>query len=269
MKLRLAAFSILLLGAYASRDVVLPVAGRAGGAGGRLYLTALWITNPSERDSVVCKLTFRPAAEKLPPHESSLTLKPAETRVIDPIDATILGVADALGSLRIEATHDVLATARVYSAGVATSFNAIPVQFAIRSNESTTLQGIAPADGRYKLFIAEVAGAPLDLTLSLLDGRGVAIASKQIYIDRDRQVTTDIADLFPQFTSGTATLRIDGMNGDGRVIVAGSQIARDTQDSTPFEMSFTTTPRDRVGVLEALTYIAVAAAAVVALVVRR
>ena len=59
------------------------------------------------------------------------------------------------------------------------------------------------------------------------------------------------------------------MNGSGRVVVAGSQIARDTQDSTPFEMSFTTTPRDRLGVWEALTYIAVAAVAGVALFLRR
>lgn len=266
-----------LLAAYASRDVVLPVAGRATGADGRLFLTALWITNPSERDAVRATLTFRPAAEKLPLHASTLTLKPGETLVIDPIDAAILGVADALGSLRIEATHDVLATARVYSRmpgesgarSLATSFNAMPVQFAIGSNESTTLQGIAPADGRYKIYIAEVAGAPLDVTLTLVDGRGAALAAKQMYIDTDRQVTTDVADLFPQFTSGTATLHIAGMNGSGRVVVAGSQIARESQDSTPFEMGFTTTPRNRLGVWEALTYIAVAAAAVVALVVRR
>jgi len=254
-----------LLAAYASRDVILPVAGRSTGADGRVYLTALWITNPSARDAVNATLTFHPAAEKLPPHTSSLALKPGETRVIDPIDATILGVPDALGSLRIEATHDVLATARVYSRGIATSFNATPVQFAIGSNESTTLQGIAPADGRYKLYFAEVAGAPLDITVTLLDARGIALATKQMYIDTDRQVTTDIADLFPRFTSGTATLRIAGTNGGGRVVVAGSQIARDSQDSTPFEMSFTTTPRSRLGILEAITYIAVAGAAIVAL----
>jgi len=258
-----------LLAAYASRDAVLPVAGRATGADGRLFQTALWITNASERDGVDVTLTFHPANEKLPSHTSSLKLAPAETRVIDPIDANILGVPDALGALRIAASGDVLATARVYSRGVATSFNATPVQFAIGNGESATLQGVAPAGGRYKIYVAEVAGMPLDIAVSLLDARGVSLGSKRMYIDKNRQVTADAAELFPAFTSGTAALRIDGVNGGGRVVVAGSQIARDTQDSTPFEMSFTTTPRDRLGVWEALTYIAVAAAAGAALVLRR
>lgn len=281
MKAVLAPFLFLaalpLAAAYAARDVVLPVAGRATGADGRLFLTALWITNPSERDAVDATLTFHPAAEKLPAHASRLHLNAGETRVIDPVDASVLGADQALGSLRIVASHDVLATARVYSRmpnesgarSLATSFSAMPVQFAIGNGDSATLQGVAPADGRYKIYFAEVAGMPLDVSVVLLDGRGVTMAAKRLYIDKDRQLTTDVADLFPQFTSGTAALRIDGVNGLGRVVVAGSQIARESQDSTPFEMSFTTAPRDRLGVWEALTYIAVAAAAGAALFLRR
>ena len=281
MKVVLAALFLLiavpLSAAYASRDAVLPVAGRATGADGRLFLTALWITNASERDAADVTLTFHPANEKLPPHATPLTLKPGETRVIDPIDAGILGVPEALGSLRIASSGDVLATARVYSRlpgesgarSLATSFNAIPAQFAIGDGESTTLQGVSPADSRYKMYVAEVAGMPLDIVVSLLDARGVTLASKRMYVDKGRQMIVDAADLFPQFTSGTAALRVDGVNGSGRIVVAGSQIARESQDSTPFEMSFTTTPRDRLGVWEALTYIAVAVAASAALFLRR
>jgi hypothetical protein len=266
-----------LLAAYASRDAVLPIAGRATGADGRLFLTALWITNPSEREAADVTLIFHPSNDKLPSHTSALHLDPGQTRVADPVDANIFGIPDALGALRIVATRDVLAMARVYSRmpgesgarSLATSFNAVPVQFAIGNDESATLQGVAPADGRYKLYFAEVAGMPLDVTVSLLDARGATLASKRMYIDKNRQVTSDVAELFPQFTSGTAALRVDGVNGSGRVAVAGSQIARESQDSTPFEMSFSTAPHNRLGVLEALTYIAVAAAAAVALFLRR
>ena len=281
MKSFLAAISFFaalpLFAAYASRDAVLPIAGRATGADGRLFLTALWITNASERDAAAVTLTFHPANDKLPSHASPLTLKPGETRVIDPIDAGVLGVAEALGSLRIVSDGDVLAAARVYSRlpgesgarSLATSFNAIPAQFAIGDGESATLQGLSPADGRYKIYFAEVAGMPLDIVVSLLDARGVTLASKRMYVDKSRQMIADAADLFPQFTSGTAALRVDGVNGSGRIVVAGSQIARESQDSTPFEMSFTTTPRDRLGAWEALTYIAVAVAAGAALFLRR
>jgi hypothetical protein len=266
-----------LLGAYASRDSVLPIAGRATGADGRLFLTALWLTNPSEQDAVDVTLVFHPSNETLPAHTSAMHLEPGQTRVADPVGADILGMPEALGALRVVATRDVLAAARVYSRmpgesgarSLATSFNAVPVQFAIGNDESATLQGIAPADGRYKLYFAEVAGMPLDITLSLLDARGTRLGLKQMYIDKDRAVTADVAELFPQFTSGTAALRIDGVNGSGRIAVAGSQMARESQDSTPFEMSFSTAPRNRLGVLEALTYIAVAAAAAAALFLRR
>lgn len=281
MKVVLAALLLFiatpLFAAYAARDVVLPVAGRATGADGRLFLTALWITNPSERDALDANVIFHPAAEKLPSHESKLHLGPGETRVVDPVDAAILGVPEALGALRIQATRDVLATARVYSRlpsetgarSLATSFSATPVDFAIGNGESATLQGVSPADGRYKIYFAEVAGVPLDINVALVDARGLTVAAKRMYIDKNRQVTADAAELFPQFTSGTATLRVDGVNGGGRIVVAGSQIARESQDSTPFEMSFTTAPRDRLGVWEALTYIAVAAVAGAALLIRR
>ncbi len=257
--------------AYASRDVVFPIAGRATGSDGRLFFTALWITNPSESDAVEATLTFRPAAEKLPARVSPLHLAPGETRVLDPLDV------DGLGALRITATKDVLASARLYSRmpgesnarRVATSFSAVPVQFAIGSGESATLQGVTPADGRYKIYLAEVAGMPLDISVSLVDPRGITISEKRLYVDKERQVTVDVAELFPLFTSGTATVRVDGANGSGRVVVAGSAIARESQDSSPFEMSFATASRDRMGFLEALTYIAVAAAAGVALFLRR
>ena len=272
MKAVLAALLLLaaapLLAAYASRDAVLPIAGRSTGSDGRLFLTALWITS---KDAADVTLTFHPADEKVSAHASTLHLNAGETRVIDPLDE------NGLGALRIESTHDVLATARVYSRlpnesgarSLATSFAATPIEYAIGNGESATLQGVAPADGRYKIFFAEVMGMPLDVSVALLDARGRSIAAKRMYIDRDRQVTADAAELFPQFTSGTATLRIAGVNGGGRIVVAGSLIARESQDSTPFEMSFSTAPRSRVGVWEAIAYIAVAAAAGVALILRR
>lgn len=258
-----------LLAAYAARDAVLPIAGRATGADGRLFLTALWITNPSERDAADVTLLFHPGNDKLPSHTSSLKLNPGETRVIDPIDANILGAAEALGALRVMASGEVLSMARLYSRGLATSFNAVPVQYAIGNGEAATLQGVAPAEGRYKLYVAEVADMPVDIVVSLLDPRGVTLASKRLYVDKSRQTIADVAELFPQFTNGRASLRIEGVNGGGRVVMAGSQIAHESQDSTPFEMSFSTTPRDRLGVWEALTYLAVAAAAGSALFLRR
>ncbi|MBV8544137.1 MAG: hypothetical protein JO088_05255, partial [Acidobacteria bacterium] len=42
-----------LLAAYADRDLVIPVVGRAAGRSGRLFLTALWITNTDDHAAVM------------------------------------------------------------------------------------------------------------------------------------------------------------------------------------------------------------------------
>ena len=273
----LMSISAHLAASYASRDLVVPVAGRAAGADGRAYLTALWITNTSD-DPLDAKLTFHPASAKpAPAFPSSLHLAPHETHLFDPVDRALLGNDFVTGWMRIESPRELLATARVYSRmasdtnarSIAASFSAVPAQFAIGSGEATTLQGVTPADARYKIYFAEITGQPLEVWVALVDPRGITVAETHVYVDRFQHLTKDAAELFPSFTAGTALLRIEGMHGLGRVIVAGSAIAKESLDATAFEMSFPTASRDRVGAGEAAAYIAAAAAVIVAIVIRR
>jgi len=258
---------------YAARDLVVPVAGRAVGPDGRSYLTALWITNASDRPADVA-LTFHPAALNLPPISSSVQLAAGETKVLDPYDP---GAGVATGWIRLQSTRDLLVTSRLYSRlatqtsahAIATTFSAIPLRVAIGNGDAALLQGMTPADTRYKLYFDEVSGQPLEVCVMLLDLRGAEIARTHLYVDAFRQVAKDAAELFPKFTTGAALLRVAGMHGRGRVIVAGSSIATISQDASGFEMSFATSPRDRIGWTDAVAYFAIAIGIVAAISVRR
>ena len=60
-------------------------------------------------------------------------------------------------------------------------------------------------------------------------------------------------------------IRVRGVNGNGRVIAAGTQIAAISQDSCAYEMSFAPEPRTRIRMPEAAVYIAIAAVVAIAL----
>ena len=73
----------------------------------------------------------------------------------------------------------------------------------------------------------------------------------------------------PNVNAAHAVARIRGVNGNGKIIFAGAQIAKESQDGNAYEMSYTTEPRVRMPMSEVLVYVAVAAAIVVAAVLYR
>jgi hypothetical protein len=253
-------------GAYASRDLVIPVVGRATGADARIFDTSIWITNVSPAAADVTMSFFKSAFSNRNPHKTAIHLDGGETRVIDSMDT------DGTGAMRVESTEDVVATARTFSRmpnetesrTIGASFAAIPVQFAIGNGGSTELQGIVTQGARYKIYLVETAGRALTVKITVMDTHGAPLANKNLFIDAYQQTTIDTGDTFPKFAAERAVVRVDGINGEGRVIAAGSQIATDSRDGTPFEMSFATGSRHRLPTTEIAAYALVAVAVIVA-----
>lgn len=253
-----------LFASYAGRDLVLPVVGRSSGADGRLYDTSVWITNVSKQPASVTLSYYKSAVSNAAPQTSTLQLNAGESR--------LLGAPEGAGALRIESNRDVTATARTFSRfpnesdarTIGATFNAIPAQFAIGNGESTEVQGIAPGGARYKLYFVEVAGHPIALELELLDPRGARLARNRIYLGAHQQTIADAAQLFPNVAAEHAIVRVSGMNGEGRAIVAGASTANESHDTSAYEMAFKTSSRNRMPRGEVAAYIAIAAAVVVA-----
>ncbi len=263
--------------AYVSNSAFLPAYGRGPGAEGRVFDSELTLINPGA-SPVAVRLMFLRAGQPNPrPFESRLVLGAMETRIVPSATAAMTGEESASGALRIEAAAPVIAHARLYSlaqgAGlaqsVASSFNAIPSQFAAGIGETAYVPGFVEAPGfRSRVFMVETTGTPLVFIASLLDPSGSVLARKREYLGGFEQRSFDPAAEFPD-VHGQAVLRLQGLSGNGRVIAGAVRIANGTQDGTAYEMSFETAPRWRIPSGEIAAYIVAGLAIVGAVAYRR
>jgi hypothetical protein len=281
--MRRIAFTLLLfaaqplLAAYADRDLIIPVVGRAAGGSGRLFLTALWITNTDDHPAVMTLSYLESGHANRTPRKTSLTLPPRQTYVVDPLGPPILTKADSIGALRIESNADVVASARIYgyvpAAGPGTALSmaltGIPTRLGIGNGQSAVLHGNGSSDAQYKLYVIETSGAALSVVVAVEDLHGQVLGEKRLFLDGFEHVATDTRQMFPAVQLDHAVIRVRGVNGNGRVIAAGTQIAAASQDSCAYEMSFAPEPRTRIRAPEAAVYIAMAALVAIALLRRR
>jgi hypothetical protein len=256
-----------LVAAVATRDAYVPIAGRASGAGGRGFFTSVWVTNVADEPASVT-LSFLHSARANPsPFTYTQRLAPGELRKIELPDYLLAGGA-GIGALRVQSTRDVLTEAHVYSVvageaqsrAVGAAIAAIPAQYAIGSNESTFVQGVATPGTRYKLYVVETVGHPLYFTLTLADARGRTIAEKRCFVSGREQRAYDVQAAFPNRAG--AMLKIRGFNGSGKIVATGVAVSTESQDSTAFSMLLPSQSRHRMPAGELLAYVAIAVAAV-------
>jgi hypothetical protein len=266
-----------LVAAYADRDLVIPVVGRATGGSGRLFLTALWITNADDYPATLTMSYLESGHANPSPAKTVVSLAPRETRVLDPLGPPFLTSGNSIGALRIEANADIVASARIYgylpaegpASAVSMTLTGIPTRLGVGNGQSALLHGDGSIDARYKLYLVETAGAALSVVVSLEDLHGQMRGEKRIFLDRFEHVSADTRDLFPTAKLEQAVIRVRGVNGEGRVIAAGTQTVNGSQDVCAYEMSFAPEPRTRIRAPEAAVYIAIALVVVLAIVWRR
>jgi hypothetical protein len=266
-----------LAAAYADHDLVIPVVGRAAGGAGRLFLTALWITNADDHPATLTLSYLESGHANPSPRQTTVQLAPRETRVFDPLGPPILTNINSIGALRIEANADVVASARIYgykpetgpSTAVSMALTGIPTRLGVGNGQSSLLHGDGSRDALYKLYVVETAGAALSIVVSIEDLHGQTRAEKRIFLDRFEHVSADTRDLFPTVKLDQAVIRIRGVNGEGRVIAAGTQIVAGSQDGCAYEMSFAPEPHTRIRAPEAAVYVAIALVVGLAIVWRR
>lgn len=266
-----------LLAAYADRDLVIPIVGRGSGAAGRIFLTALWITNAGDHEAVTT-LSYLASGQANPsPKTTTITLAPGETRVFDPLGPPILPSVNGIGALRIQSNAEVVASARIYGylpsegpgSALSMALTAIPTRLGIGNGQSAFLHGDGSRNAQYKFYVVETAGAALSIVVSVEDLHGQALGEKRIFLDRFEHVATDMRQLFRAINIENAVIRIRGVNGNGRVVAAGTQIVPGSQDACAYEMSFAPEPRTRIRWPEAAVYVAIAFVVVLAIVWRR
>jgi hypothetical protein len=277
LPLLLLAVAQAALGAYADRDLIIPAVGRTSGGTGRLFLTALWITNADDHPAVLTLSYLERGHANPSPRQTSVTLAPRETRVFDPLGPPILSSVNGIGALRIESNADVVASARIYgylpsegpNSAVSMALTGIPTRLGIGNGQSALLHGDGSRDALYKIYLVETAGAALSVAVSIEDLHGQTLSEKRLFLDRFEQVATETRLLFPTVHIDHAVLRVRGLNGNGRVIAAGAQIVPGSQDACAYEMSFVAEPRTRIRWPEAAVYVVAGIVVALAIVRRR
>ncbi len=236
-----------LLAGFASVNLILPAVGRVDGSGGSHFYTSVWVTNPSQTEAAQFVIRFLASGQPNPnPATASDSIAPGATKVYENIAESLFGITGVLGAAQIESTQPLLVTSRIYnqgdgqlpSASEGLFYSALPADFGIGSGQRGVLQGVRQsADFRYNIFLVEDAGQPLTLLITLVDTAGNVINETPVTLGSYEQRLLPLATITPAALTD-ATIQVTATEGNGRAIIAGSQIANGSQDASGFEMSF-------------------------------
>lgn len=243
------------LAAGPAREVWLPIAGRAVGGDGRLFLTTVTLTNPGASIAAVT-LSYFPSATPGQPPRTVLLRVPARSRFTHVLGPELVPPERAVGALRMTSDVPIEASGLVHSSSTGATFQAVPREMAIGSGEVTRLRAAAP----FRLYVVETQGHPLLFAVKLLDDSGQEVRTRRLYVSGLEQKVWN-------FDEGFASMEIRAINGSGKIIAAGSSTT--SRELIAFAMELPLRPRHRLGWPEWTAYGFVAAALGVVAIKRR
>ncbi len=246
---------------FASSDIYLTSIGRVAGANGAQFSTSVWVTNLSSTQPVSFGFFFLASGQANPnPASFSDTLLPGETKMYEDVLLNKFGLASALGAGHIVASSgDVFVSSRIFNlppgqdlgASTGLFFAGVPSLFALAPGQSSTIQGVNQGGGenfRYNFAMVETTGSPAVFEVTVLDGLGNILGTKNYPLGGFEHFQTNIADIVPNIATtnarlvGTVLVPVDSTLGSaspsGSVIFAGAQIANESNDGSGFEMLF-------------------------------
>jgi hypothetical protein len=243
-------FPSALHAGFTASEVLVPAVGRVDGSNGTSFFSTLWITNLSDADAADVQIEFLASGQSnaSPPRYND-RIPAGATRVYENVAETLFRVKGVIGAARVRSSGKILASARVYNqppggSGATTQglvFAGVPAQFGIANGESASLQGVRQtSDYRYNIFFVETTGKAVAYELILRDLDGNVILRSPQFLDAFEQRMVSISSLAPGATISDATLLFRVTAGDGHLVAAGSLIANTSQDSSSFEMAFST-----------------------------
>ena len=226
----------------AGTELWLPIAGRAVGGDGRVFLTTLTIANQSDAIAETAISYFPSASPGKAPRVTQLRLAPRST-ISHELDATLVPPDSPTGALRVVANVPITLSGRIHNAGAPGAvYAAIPREMAIGTGESTRLHASAP----FRLYAAETKGHPLYFAVRMFDQTGHLVASRRLYLSALEQRSWNFEQPF-------SSMEVEGVNGSGTIVVAGSSTSPARQ-LLAFEMARPTRPRHRLATGELAAY---------------
>ncbi len=238
-----------LFAGFASTESYLAAVGRVPGKDGAEFYTTVWATNLTTAPQTMTFQFLKSGQANPSPASFHDTLAPGETKVYENVVETKLGLANALGAARITCTGEIFVAERIYNQAPGDDignteglfFAGVPKSFSISSGQSASIQGIDQGGAenfRYNFALIETSGQPATVNVQVFDGSGTLLGQKAYPLLPYEQIQPTVDDVVHGIATTNARLTATVTDGGGSVILAGAQVANESQDSSGFEMTF-------------------------------
>jgi hypothetical protein len=234
---------------FASTETFLPAVGRVTGQGGAQFYTTVWATNLTSSPVSFTFDFLKQGQANSSPISFTDSLAAGETKVYENIIENKFSLTGAIGAARVTSTGEILVAERIYDqpAGadvgntVGLFFAGVPKSFSISLGQAASIQGINQGGAenfRYNFALVETSGGSPTVNVQLFDGSGTLLGQKAYIMKPYEQLQPNVADVFAGIATTNARITATVTGGNGSVLLAGAQLANESQDSSGFEMSF-------------------------------
>jgi len=234
---------------FGSTETYLPAVGRVPGKNGAQFYTTVWATNLTTAPQTMTFQFLKSGQANPSPASFHDTLQPGETKVYENVVESKLGLSDALGAARITSTGEIFVSERIYNQSPGDDlgnteglfFAGVPKTFSISAGQSASIQGIDQGGSenfRYNFALIETGGGSPTVNVQIFDGNGTLLGQKAFILQPYEQIQPGVGDVVSGIKTTNARITATVTGGSGSVLLAGAQVANESQDSSGFEMTF-------------------------------
>jgi hypothetical protein len=238
-----------LFAGFGSTETYLAAVGRVPGQGGAQFYTTVWASNLTTAPQTLTFRFLRQGQANPSPASFQDTLAPGETKVYENVVESKLGLSNAIGAARVTSTGEIFVSERIYNQAPGDDvgkteglfFAGVPKGFSISAGQSASIQGIDQGSSenfRYNFALIETGGGSPTVNVQVFDGDGTLLGQKAYPLLPYEQIQPGVADVVAGIATTNARITATVTAGTGSVLLAGAQLANESQDSSGFEMTF-------------------------------
>jgi hypothetical protein len=213
----------------ASTRVAIPAVAHAAGAAGSLWRSDVRIYSPfGHDDHGSLLLTYYPGNTSNPvPVQRSISIGADEVLALDDVMASLFGLNDANGALRIESDTPIHVTSRTYNQSTNGTFGqdipGVAYTNAMKASDTVVFSGLSDSGYRTNIGFFNVGAAPVDLALTLKRPDGSVIATKAFRLESDMMTQMNLFSFMGASGTAAASLSMTG-SGNGSYVGYASVI---------------------------------------------
>ncbi|HET7452991.1 MAG TPA: hypothetical protein VFL12_09640, partial [Thermoanaerobaculia bacterium] len=233
---------------FPSTETFLPAVGRVAGQGGAQFYTTVWATNLTPARQTFTFQFLKVGQANTSPASFDDSLQPGETKMYENVVETKLKTT-GLGAARVISSGEIFVAERIYNQAPGDDlgkteglfFAGVPKSFSISLGQSASIQGIDQGGNenfRYNFALVETGGGSPTVNVQIFDGSGTLLGQKAFILQPYEQIQPGVGDVVSGIATTNARITATVTGGTGSVLIAGAQVANESQDSSGFEMSF-------------------------------